>query len=137
VFSEAAPVYERDVLHGDEGVDRSGGSASGDGDEDVLGMTSDSENVSLEPMVIESLDFLKAVLDCHIGKVAKLMLRAAKVPDFLHLMVRYMQMKDADAFKAEVSGTLSQSVLVHSDTRSALGAPPGLSTNACGLCKDL
>lgn len=44
----------------------------------------------------------QAVLDCHIAKVAKLMLRAARSPDFLLLMVRYMQMKDVDALKAEV-----------------------------------
>lgn len=101
VVCAAAPVYERDVLRGDEGLDASSRSTADE--EDTFGMTSDSESVSLEPMVIECIDFLKAVLDCHIGRVAKLMLRAAKLPDFLHLMVRYMQMKDADAFKAEVS----------------------------------
>jgi hypothetical protein len=60
------------------------------------------QGLTLEPMLIESIDFLKALVDCHLPKIGSLVLRAEAMPGLLPLLLGYMQIKDEDAREAEV-----------------------------------
>lgn len=64
--------------------------------------TATNEDSGLERMVVQCMDFVRAVADCYIPKVANLLLKSASMAELLTLLMRYMQIKDSDIYEAQV-----------------------------------